>query len=24
MITGDWIPSREPQKTIEIDKSEMF
>jgi acetolactate synthase-1/2/3 large subunit len=24
MITGDWIPSREPPKAIEIDKSEMF
>jgi acetolactate synthase-1/2/3 large subunit len=24
MITGDWIPSREPPKPIEIDKSEMF
>ncbi|MBL6749228.1 MAG: biosynthetic-type acetolactate synthase large subunit [Nevskia sp.] len=24
MITGDWIPSREPNKTIDIDKSEMF
>jgi acetolactate synthase I/II/III large subunit len=24
MITGDWIKSREPQKTVEIDKSEMF
>jgi len=24
MITGDWIPSRDPQKDIQIDKSEMF
>ena len=24
MITGDWIPSREPPGAIEIDKSEMF
>jgi acetolactate synthase-1/2/3 large subunit len=24
MITGEWIPSREPPKSIEIDKSEMF
>ena len=24
MITGDWIASREPQKEIQIDKSEMF
>jgi acetolactate synthase I/II/III large subunit len=24
MITGDWIPSREPPKNLEIDKSEMF
>src|SRR5882757_3021127 len=24
MITGDWIASRDPQKPIEIDKSEMF
>jgi acetolactate synthase-1/2/3 large subunit len=24
MITGDWIASREPPKTVEIDKSEMF
>ncbi|MDR3416226.1 MAG: biosynthetic-type acetolactate synthase large subunit [Nevskia sp.] len=24
MITGDWIPSREPPKSVEIDKSEMF
>jgi acetolactate synthase-1/2/3 large subunit len=24
MITGDWIPSRDPQQDIRIDKSEMF
>ena len=24
MITGDWIPSREPPGAVEIDKSEMF
>ena len=24
MITGDWIPSRDPKKEIQIDKSEMF
>jgi acetolactate synthase-1/2/3 large subunit len=24
MITGDWIPSREPNRTVDIDKSEMF
>jgi acetolactate synthase-1/2/3 large subunit len=24
MITGDWIPSREPPKPIEVNKSEMF
>ena len=24
MITGDWIPSRDPHKEINIDKSEMF